>query len=273
MDVVVSALPGDGGSAGYADLAIVAPFGVVLLDGASAFEPVDVHPATYARTLGTSITALLHGQPDIPIADAVAEAIRRTTASLNLRAGASPSSTVAILRTNDDVVDFYVLGDSTIHYGVGEQTHQLVDDRIEQVAQQERDNYIRRLRAGYGYDDAHRSALADLQGAQRSDRNVEGGYWIAETEPAAAYRGLTRSFKSCRVGWAVLATDGAADVIDHLGLGWAAVAGYKRAELNRLLGQLHAWEAGSDPYGCALPRAKRHDDKTIVAIRSLGSSH
>ncbi|WP_103382859.1 hypothetical protein [Pseudonocardia dioxanivorans] len=267
MDVVVSALPGDGGSAGYADLAIVAPFGVVLLDGASAFEPVDVHPATYARTLGTSITALLHGQPDIPIADAVAEAIRRTTAKLDLTAGASPSSTVAVLRIREEAVDLYVLGDSPIHYGAGAQSHQLVDARLSQVAQPERDHYIARLRAGHGYDAAHRAALINLQRAQRQARNIESGYWIAETDPTAAHHGLTLCLDRGDIEWAVLATDGASDLIDHLGEDWKAISRYERRQLNELLARVHDWEAETDGGGRWLPRAKLHDDKTLVAVR------
>lgn len=269
MDVVVSALPGDGGSAGYADLAIVAPFGVVLLDGASAFEPVDVHPATYARTLGTSITALLHGQPDIPIADAVAEAIRRTTTKLDLTGGASPSSTVAILRARKEAVDLYVLGDSPIHYGLGEQACQLVDERLSQVGQPERDQYVARLRAGHGYGDAHRRALVDLQRAQRRARNVEGGYWIAEVDPTAAHHGVALSLDRGAIEWAVLATDGAADLIDFTGLHWWDVAKCGRAQLDALLTRIHEWEANCDSDGRNLPRSKRHDDKTIAAVSHL----
>lgn len=265
MDVTVCGRPG-GDSADYADLAIVAPFGVVLLDGASAFEPVDVHPATYARTLGASITALLHGQADRTIADVVAEAISRTTTKLDLTAGASPSSTVAILRARDDVVDLYVLGDSPIHYGAGDRSHQLVDERLARVARPEHDQYVARLRAGHGYNDEHRRALVHLQQAQKRARNAPGGYWIAEATPEAAYHGLTATIDRSALAWAVLATDGASDFLNHAGKSWSDIAHYDRPQLNELLLHIHKWEHDVDANGRQLPRAKRHDDKTIVVV-------
>jgi hypothetical protein len=267
MQVNVS---GRAGGADYADLAIVAPFGVVLLDGASAFEPVDVNPGTYALMLGKAITARLHRSRDLTIADAVAEAIRHTAATLHLTPGASPSSTVAVLRARSDVIDLYALGDSPIHYGVGHHTHQLVDDRLANVAVPERERYLERLRAGHGYDDAHRAALAELQQAQRHARNVEGGYWIAETDPSAAHHARTLTLDRATIEWAVLATDGAADVLRHLGKDdWPTIARLDDTALAALLADLHEWEAQHDPDGEHLPRAKRHDDKTIAAVSEV----
>jgi hypothetical protein len=73
--------------------------------------------------------------------------------------------------------------------------------------------YLAQLRAGHGYDDAHRAALVQLERAQQQARNIEGGYWIAETDPAAAHHALTMTVERDMVEWAVLATDGAAELI------------------------------------------------------------
>ena len=67
----------------------------------------------------------------------------------------------------------------------------------------------------------------------------------------------------------MLATDGAADYIDHTGQPWTRIARYDSEHLGALLGSADRWEAESDPDGQALPRAKRHDDKTIAAVSTL----
>jgi len=126
-----------------------------------------------------------------------------------------------------------------------------------------------RARPGHGYDEAHRAALVQLQQAQRRARNVKGGYWIAETDPAAAHHALTSTVGRDGIEWAVLATDGAADVIEHAGHRWHRIAQYDNAQLDALLARIHEWEDTSDPDGRHLPRAKQHDDKTIAALASI----
>lgn len=239
---------------------------VIVLDGATALEPVPVTPSVYADVLSRRIAVELYDDPVRPIPDAVASAIIHTARRLDLQPGASPSSTVTVLRTTDDVVDLYVLGDSPIHYGTATTHEVLGDDRLAAVAQPQHARYVERLRAGHGYDDTHRSALVALQRAQRAARNQPGGYWIAEADPDAAYHGITRTIPHDRLTWAVLATDGAADLIDHLGHSWPAIAGFDRDQLNGLLDDIHRWETDTDPNGRDLPRAKRHDDKTVVTL-------
>ena len=67
----------------------------------------------------------------------------------------------------------------------------------------------------------------------------------------------------------MLATDGAADYIDHTGQSWPRIARYDSEHLDAPLGSAARWEAETDPDGQARPRAKRHDDKTIAAVSTL----
>jgi hypothetical protein len=173
------------------------------------------------------------------------------------------------LRTAPDRVDLYVLGDSPIHYGIGHRERTLIDDQLSKVATPEREHYLSQLHAGHGYDEAHHDALVQLQQAQRHARNAEGGYWIAETDPAAAHHALTTTVERDTIEWAVLATDGAADLIEHAGHRWHRIAQYDSPQLDALLARIHEWEDTSDPDGRHLPRAKRHDDKTIAALASI----
>jgi hypothetical protein len=52
-----------------------------------------------------------------------------------------------------------------------------------------------------------------------SNRSQPGGYWVARTNPAAAYEALTGSIAACDLRAAVLLTDGASRWVDEFGLG------------------------------------------------------
>ena len=257
------------GGPANADRVFCSRHAVIVLDGATAFEPVDVDPASYADTLGQMIVEQLDQQPGGALADVVATAITATADRLDLRPGWSPSSTVAILRTYDTVADLYVLGDSPIHYGTNNAASVFTDDRLAAVAPAERAHYVARLRAGHGFDNEHRAALITLQRAQRAARNTTEGFWIAEADPEAAHHAVERTVPADHIGWAVLATDGAADYIDHTSQSWPRIARYDSQRLAALLDSAGRWEAEMDPDGQELPRAKRHDDKTIAAVPTL----
>lgn len=273
MDVHTAQLAGGTHSA---DRVFMIDNAVIVLDGATALEPVDIDPATYADVLGQAIAENLTHDPCADLGDAVAAAIAHTAAQLHLATGQSPSSTVAILRIRDTAVDLYVLGDSPINYGSTDRgVHRLVDDRLSCVASIEQTRYTEHLRNGGGYSADHRARLIALQRAQRAVRNTPAGYWIAETDPEAAHQGVTATLAPSQIVWAVLATDGIADHIDHNTANtpswptWPEIAASTTAQLKTLLDRLHAWERDIDPEGCALPRAKRHDDKTVVAIPAI----
>lgn len=248
-----------------ADRVFVTEHAVIVLDGASAFAPVDVDPGDYASVLGEAIADQLDTDPDQGLPQVVAAAIAHASTALHLGTGPSPSSTVAILRTRADAADLYVLGDSPIHYGLGAAANVLTDDRLAALRLPEWTKYRGELASGAGYTDEHRAALAALQYAQRTHRNLPGGYWIAETDPGAAHHALTATVPAARIAWAVLATDGAANVIDYRGQPtWHEIAEHNSDQLRALLERAHEWEAATDPDGQLLPRAKRHDDKTIA---------
>lgn len=257
------------GSRHNADRVFVTDNTVIVLDGASAMGAGNVDPGTYAATLGAAIANALRTDPRQDLVQVVADGISRTRDCLGLSRDRCPSSTVSILRATSDAVDLYVLGDSPIHYGTDTTHERLTDDRLRNVARHERARYVDRLRAGHGYDDEHRAILSALQQAQRHHRNQIDGYWIAESDPHAASNAITMTVPRNRISWAVLATDGASNVIDYNGHKWPAIAHTDARNLVQLLDSLHEWEATTDPDGQRLPRAKRHDDKTLAAVASV----
>ncbi|TWE13675.1 hypothetical protein [Prauserella muralis] len=235
----------------------------VVLGGASAFIPVPVSAQDYAAYLGRRIIGGLAAEPEAELSAALADAIEATAHELGLKPGRSPSSTVSILRQRPDRVGLLALGDSVIVLP-GEV---VTDERIDGLRLAQRDEYRRRLAAGSGYDDRHRELLRQLQTEQAERRNVEGGYWIAEAEPKAAEHALQVSRPASAVRWAVLATDGAYTTMTRLRLDdWPQVAEANETGLAALLDRCQVWEPDVDPDGRQLPRAKRHDDKTIAAV-------
>jgi hypothetical protein len=54
----------------------------------------------------------------------------------------------------------------------------------------------------------------------------------------------------------------------HLGADdWHSIASSSKADLAAILDQSQEWEELNDPDGRILPRATRHDDKSLAAIR------
>jgi hypothetical protein len=250
-----------------ADRVFVTGNAVVVLDGASAIEPVSVPPGIYADRLGACITMALTADPGAPLADALAQAIGTVATELGLAGEDCPSGTVAMARVFGGRLDLLALGDSYIFYGTGPGTGVLTDDRLAALHLPERQRYCERLAAGSGYDDAHRDLLRALQREQRKHRNRPGGYWIADKDPAAAQQARTLTLPASVANWTVLATDGAVNSARHLGLDdWPALARSGPDALARFLARCQGWEEDADPGGRHFPRANRHDDKTIVSV-------
>lgn len=246
------------------DKVFTTPNAVVMLDGASAFVPVPVPASTYADYLGAHLRDTLTAQPHIDLTTALSEAISDIARALDLHEGESPSSTVTIARRRGDVLELLILGDNLVMLP-GEI---LIDDRLDVLDLAPRRKYRERLAAGSGYDDEHKALLRKLQTLQAQHRNREGGYWIAETDPAAAHHAITTNRTTTAAPWAVLATDGAYNTLAHLDRADPQLlADADTGQLGELLEQCQRWEADTDPHGASLQRSKRHDDKSIAALR------
>lgn len=257
--------------AGSDDRAFITDNAVIVLDGASAFAPQSLPAATYSETLGRQIARRLTEHPDDPLKDCLRDSIGATAAALNLSPGPTcPSSTVAIARSSDDHIDLLCLGDSLIVHPNG----RLTDDRLANLATDHRQAYRDRLSKGHGYDQTHAQLLHALQTSQREHRNKPDGYWIAEADPSAADHAVTDRIPMLPDGWLVLATDGAYRPLEHRELDdWHEIAAMTPQALRNVLTDCDEWETHVDPHGQILPRAKRHDDKTLAVARIAPGLH
>lgn len=134
-----------------------------------------------------------------------------------------PSATVAIIRCRPKSIEYLVLGDASLLLESSNSVVHITDQRMHQVASDERRAIIDRLRQGHGYDDPERPRLLrELVKQEQRARNKATGYSIAAYDPAAAFDSVTESVSSSnstpRINRAVLLSDGAGRAVSPFGI-------------------------------------------------------
>ncbi|MBM7770549.1 hypothetical protein JOD54_000753 [Actinokineospora baliensis] len=245
------------------DVVLVVPEAVLLLDGATSMRDDLPSGGHYAGELAAQLAARLTAAPELDLADLLAGAIRSVARGNGYTPGDSPSSTVAIVRWDADVVEALVLADSPIVAFVPEPD--VVEDR--RLRHVPRGSYRDRLRGGGGYSADHVAAVRASARKTSALRNQEGGYWVAEAVPAAARQAIRRSWPREAVRSVVMASDGVSCGVDDYGLfGWPEVLDLiNEAGPMSVLDAVRDAELG-DPQGTRWPRPKLHDDQALVAI-------
>ena len=181
------------------DLAVIGPGWAILLDGATAPEDIDsgcIHDVPWlVRHLGSELVRSLMSTPDMPLVDSLVDAISVTCtahkATCDLDNPDSPSSTVAMLRQRGIHLDYLLLADSPLVLDLGGDGHPLllVDDRT-----------------------AH---LSDYSFAGiRAARNKPGGFYVASTQPDAAYEAVRGTMPVDKIRRGALLSDGASRLVD-----------------------------------------------------------
>ncbi|MBB2933583.1 hypothetical protein FHX82_000603 [Amycolatopsis bartoniae] len=227
------------------DHVVVLDNAVVLLDGATSPSP-DLPPGGwYAGLLAEELGRVLRERPADDLRLLLSDAIAAVAGMHGLHPGASPSSTVALLRWDDERVDGLVLADSPI-VAFGQTMDRLADDRLA----------LLRVAGRLG-------TAAEV----RALRNRPEGFWVAEADPAAASHALTRSWPRSSLDAVLLATDGVSVGIDDYQLfGWPEALRLAREQgPSAVCDAVRRAEYG-DPLGERWPRAKRHDDQALVLV-------
>ena len=235
-----------GGERPNEDYAVCGPNFAVVLDGATPLDNVDSgcsHDVPWlVRRLAAGIVACLL-RDQVPLPDVLAEAIQRThdahARSCDLSNPDSPSSTVAIVRARDDVLDYLVLGDSPVILRRGEEIVPICDDRADH------------LPGGRPYS-------AELV---RRWRNAPGGFWVASTSEQAAGEALTGSANGVTV--AALLTDGVTRLVERYGATWAEL--FTVLEGTDGPAALIRWVREQERTAPA-PLGKPHDDATAILV-------
>jgi Protein phosphatase 2C len=222
---------------------------VIVLDGATAPPASDsgcIHGVPWlVRQLATEIfMQLADNTSDDSLADVLAVAIRRLMkahgGACDLSSPHSPSSTVAILREQDETLDYLVLCDSPIVIETAANELVVVND-----------DRTRHLKS-YEVDDV---AVV---------RNTDEGFWVASTEPEAAYHALAGAVDRISTIHAAVMTDGLSRLVGRYHYSWG--------ELMRLLTNGGPRSAAAElraleEQDAELFRGKDHDDLTVAFCR------
>ena len=258
------------------DFVTASPSVAVVLDGLSAPPALGtgcLHGTPWFVTqLGTQVVSAATTARDEPLQDLVAGAIRRVADShahtCDLEHPGTPSSSLAVLREQDQRVEYLLLFDSVIVLDGPSGLTVVTDRRVDAFAQQE-DLATREHPIG---SPAHQDRVQELVAAQRRHRNQPGGYWVAGAKPAAAYQAVTGSRphdsgQSCRPAQRRRLLPGRAATRWSTGRScWAACSS---TDPRRLISRVReVEERRSDRHSLAAVQAQRRRDGRLLPTRA-----
>jgi len=232
------------------DLVLTGPDFAVVFDGATPFPGVDSgcrHTVAWlVGRIARYVAPPLLTASAAPLADVLAEGIDAVRAehaeTCDLANRDSPSSTVAMVRLRPDSVEHLVLADSPVVYrspGGGVTLHS--DERLEQLPERTVES-VRRL------------------------RNAPDGFWVASTDPEAAYQAVTGTTDRGEVAAIGVLSDGASRYVEYYGHSWADLMTVLTTEgPAALIRRVRAYDAAATTV-----RWKRYDDATAVVLYDSG---
>ena len=251
------------------DFVTASPSVAVVLDGLSAPPALGtgcLHGTPwFVVQLGTQVLSAATSARDESLQDLVTSAISRVADShahtCDLEHPGTPSSSLAVLREQDQRVDYLLLFDSVTVVDGPSGLTVVTDRRVDAFARQE-DLATQEHPIG---SPAHQLCVQELVAAQRRHRNQPNGYWVAGAKPAAADQAVTGSQPQDQVGRAALLTDGVSSLVDLYAVAdWPELLdSMQQHGPATIISRVREVE-GADPTGSRWPRYKRSDDATAA---------
>jgi len=232
------------------DFVLTGPDFAVVLDGATPFAGIDSGCRhTVAWLVGRLVRYVappLLTASTAPLADVLAEAIAAVCAEhadgCDLTNRDSPSSTVAMVRVRPDGIEHLVLADSPVVYRSPDGVITVhSDDRLEELPERTVES-VRRL------------------------RNAPGGFWVASTDPAAAYQAVTGTTDPAEVAAIGVLSDGASRYVERYGRSWDDLMNVLTTEgPAALIQRVRQYDEAAETI-----RWKRYDDATAAVLYDIG---
>jgi hypothetical protein len=228
------------------DFLVVGDSFVIVLDGVTQLPDVDTgcrhDPIWLVRTLGALLAETMRVRSRASLTEILDHAIRRLREahgpSCDLTNPDSPSSTAAIIRERDEILDYLVLCDSTVVMDRDDSCVVVTDDRTARLP---------------AYD---RVSVARL-------RNMPGGFWVASTRPEAASHALTGSVQRESLRRVLVCSDGVSRLVERFGRTWPEVFAMVDSD-----GPRHVIDAVRSAERATLAPMRRpgkiHDDATLA---------
>lgn len=250
------------------DWSAVTPDLVVVLDGATIRTETGCRhgAAWYARKLGAAILAGAAARStslDVVLSDAIVS-VATLHRECDLSHPGTPSAAVAIVRLDDTVLRWLVLGDVTVMLDTtGEGVGVISDQRISASAAMQRREADRYL---IGSTEKAQALLA-MKHAELAARGLE--YWVAAADSTAVEHAIMGQVSVSEVRRLAVMTDGAARFVDMLNLGqWDTALDLISQRGPRVLIERVRRAESSDPAGALWRRNKSSDDATVVYAES-----
>ncbi|MFG2127656.1 hypothetical protein ACGFNV_07640 [Streptomyces sp. NPDC048751] len=206
----------------------------------------------YTARLGGALTELTVSLTDVPLSDALARAIARTSEAhaktCDLSHPRTPQATVAVARWSPDTVEYLVLSDAALLLESPDGLiRPVLDDRLSRLP---------------------RSALRSDAVIDATLRNKEGGFFTAAADPAVAGRAVTGVLPRAEVRALAGLSDGATRWVETFREGdWTDLFTFVRKEgAGALVDRVRALERADREERAFLGRAKTHDDASVVYV-------
>ncbi|MGI8625779.1 MAG: hypothetical protein ACR2J5_04290 [Geodermatophilaceae bacterium] len=277
MRVVMVSSPGHVGRPNE-DVVGAVPGAVVLLDGAGipGTETICRHGvAWYSHTLGATLLGQQSRELGTDLVAALADSIGQVSGqhrhTCDIANPSSPQSTVAILRFDEDRVDYLVLADVFVVLDSSESGPQVVTDSREVSVRSECTSVLRGLPTGTPEHEREKLSVID---ALRARRNQPGGYWIAKDDPHAAMQAVTGTVPLGRLNGAALLSNGASRVVAPYRLAeWRTVLDLMRTKgPDEIIRRVREAETDARVTG-SIPGIHQPDDATVAYCEPAGGAH
>jgi hypothetical protein len=229
------------------DLVLTGPDFAVVLDGATAPQGVESgcrHDVLWlVKQLAQQLAPPLLAQSRTSLPDLLAAAITAVRAShadtCDISNPDSPSSTVSMIRLHPDHVEHLVLADSPVVMRSPDgQVTVHSDDRIDLLPERTLE-------------------------AVRRFRNQPGGFWVASTNPGAAYEAVTGTTDRADVDVIAILSDGASRFSERYGHPWEELLDVLTTDgPRRLIDRVRELDAVTPT-----PRWKQYDDASVVLLQ------
>ncbi|GGL99949.1 hypothetical protein GCM10012279_16800 [Micromonospora yangpuensis] len=239
---------------------------IVVLDGATARTGTGcMHGISwFVAKLGSTLAGLaadLDASLPSTLMTSIQAVADQHRATCDLLHPGTPSAVVALLRLNETVLEYLVLGDVTVIIDTADGLQVVADDRVDRTARAEREEADR-----YPFGSAEKqAALLRMKHAELAARNTPGGYWVAAADPTAARYAITGKIPLDTIRRVAVLTDGAARLVALFKLmDWPDVLELlDQHGPTELIRRVRAFEA-ADPSCMRWARNKRSDDATAV---------
>lgn len=265
MHFTMATVPGDAQVLNE-DWVAATPDLLVVLDGATIRTDTGCRhgAAWYTHKLGSAIIARAATGSrtlELVMADAIAD-VAAQHPECDLTHPGTPSAAAAVLRIEDDLLRYLVLGDVTAVFDTRRGGVTVVSDqRVSATATADRADADR-----HPIGSAEKAtALERMKYGELAARNRPGGYWIAAADPTAVKHALTGYLSTDTVTRLAVMTDGAARAVEMFHrYSWNTaldtISKYGPEEFIRLV----RWAEAADPLGTTYQRNKTSDDATVI---------